>query len=129
MNYLLAGTLAPTYKDELGIPEIFVTWRLIWEDTRYRDGTIPEEETQYLAPPLAASVVSPHPGEPLRAVPGDIVPKTGWWHTPALQGEAGSRYFKEGERFPDRQLSSWGKIIWTYDPERQAGDGRSEDGK
>ena len=54
MNYLLAGTPAPkleitdgTYV--VGRP-ISVTWRLIWEDTRYLDGVIPEEEALYFPP-------------------------------------------------------------------------------
>jgi hypothetical protein len=117
MNYLMADTIAPTYKDGLGEPEIQVVWRLIWEDTRYRDGIIPEEESQYLAPP--AVVTSPQANDKLRGQPGEVVPETGWWHTPALQGSVGMRHFTRGEHFPEQKTSQWGDIIWTYDAEQQ----------
>ena len=51
MNYLLGGTTAPTIWESDGTYEtentLNVTWRLIWEDTRYIDGTIPAEERAY----------------------------------------------------------------------------------
>jgi hypothetical protein len=57
LNYLHAGTLAPSleqvYRDptdkEWGCDSMQakVTWRLIWRDDRYEDGTIPEEEKEY----------------------------------------------------------------------------------
>ncbi len=49
MNYLVAGSRAPLYRDDMNDPPFAVTWRLVWEDTRYRDGQIPEEEGEYLA--------------------------------------------------------------------------------
>lgn len=119
MNYLLSGTVAPSHRSaETKSSIIPVRWRLIWEDTRYRDGTIPEEESQYLAPPAAA--VLPQATDKLRRQPGEVVPETGWWHTPALQGDAGMRHFTRGEHFPEQKTSQWGDIIWTYDAERQA---------
>jgi hypothetical protein len=49
MNYLLEGAPAPMALD----PEDDLrpaVWRLIWEDTRYRDGMIPDEENLYFRP-------------------------------------------------------------------------------
>lgn len=47
MNYLIAGTKAPYYRDTEGERPFRVTWRLIWEDARYKDGTIPVDERRY----------------------------------------------------------------------------------
>ncbi|WP_275892873.1 Imm72 family immunity protein [Burkholderia sp. LMG 13014] len=33
--------------------EQVVRWRLLWEDTRYRDGSIPAEEGTYFPKPVA----------------------------------------------------------------------------
>jgi hypothetical protein len=49
MNYLLGGIKAPWIMRKgriLTLPSP-VYWRLIWEDTRYQDGTVPEVEQQY----------------------------------------------------------------------------------
>ncbi len=48
MSYLHVGSNAPNmaaYGEELGLP---TTWHLLWRDTRYEDGTIPEEERDYI---------------------------------------------------------------------------------
>ena len=113
MNYLLAGAIAPRYRDSELDLAFDVRWRLIWADHRYEDGTIPEEEKDYLAE-------VPEPGqERLRGLPSEAVPKTGWWHSPALSGETGLRYFKQGERFPEAETSAYGQVIWNYDPANQ----------
>ena len=61
MNYLLGGTPAPTLWENDGVEStgnvLSVNWRLIWEDRRYQDGTIPAEERQYF--PLAAVSAAP----------------------------------------------------------------------
>ncbi len=118
MNYLLADTMAPPYQDSLESKAIPVRWRLIWEDTRYRDGTIPEEEAQYCAPP--APVPSAPPDGKLRAQPGEVVPKTGDWWSPAFQGANQVRHFEQGERFPAIETTNYGVVIWYYDPDRQS---------
>ncbi len=50
MNYLLQGEPSRSYSslpvDYSGRP---VTWRLVWEDRRYEDGSIPEEEHDYFS--------------------------------------------------------------------------------
>ena len=61
MNYLLGGTPAPTLWENDVVEStgnvLSVNWRLIWEDRRYQDGTIPAEERQYF--PLAAVSAAP----------------------------------------------------------------------
>ena len=50
LNYFLAGTKAPWQSDGSGNPGATAPaiWRLVWEDTRYCDGVIPDE-SEYLA--------------------------------------------------------------------------------
>ena len=95
-----------------------VVWKLLWEDHRYEDGTIPEEEQSYFldAPQIA---VRPPDGR-LRALPNDVVPKTGDWWSPAFHGANQVRRFEQGERFPATETTSYGAVIWYYDPERQS---------
>lgn len=50
----------------------------------------------------------------LRGLPGEVVPRGGIWHTPALKGAAGLRVFAAGERFPPTQLTDWGQVIWSW---------------
>lgn len=49
MNYLHGGSPAPRAKQETERESlrVDVTWRLLWRDDRYQDGTIPEEENGY----------------------------------------------------------------------------------
>ncbi len=50
MNYLHQGSAAPTIDFDGDDPRNEgrpTVWRLLWEDTRYRDGVIPEEERDY----------------------------------------------------------------------------------
>jgi hypothetical protein len=61
MSYLLEGVAVPpamTIDEKDGDSYIRpASWRLIWEDTRYLDGTIPEEETDYC--PATERTVAP----------------------------------------------------------------------
>ncbi|WP_321814006.1 MULTISPECIES: pentapeptide repeat-containing protein [unclassified Paraburkholderia] len=50
----------------------------------------------------------------LKGKPGDVVPQSGWWVSPALGSEQGRRYFKAGETFPDIKSTNWGLVIWSY---------------
>lgn len=54
----------------------------------------------------------------LKGYPNEVVPKTGWWGTPALKEDAW-RYFKQGEHFPATHTTSYGSVIWSYDPTQQ----------
>jgi hypothetical protein len=55
----------------------------------------------------------------MRCLPGAIVPRSGWWHSPAFQGEQGFRYFKQGSKFPVDSTTEWGVVFWYYDAQRQ----------
>ena len=114
MNYLLAGTIAPKYKDGELEPEINVAWRLIWADHRYEDGIIPEEEAEY----LAEATPAPHQ-ERLRGLPNELVPQTGWWWSPAFIGTDALRHFNQGEHFPPTETTNYGGVFWYYDADRQ----------
>lgn len=50
MNYLHGGSPAPQANQEIkdDIVQTSVTWRLLWRDTRYEDGSIPVEEQSYV---------------------------------------------------------------------------------
>ncbi|WP_084162356.1 MULTISPECIES: pentapeptide repeat-containing protein [Paraburkholderia] len=50
----------------------------------------------------------------LKGKPGDVVPQSGWWVSPALGSEQGRRYFNRGETFPDIKSTNWGLVIWSY---------------
>ncbi|AXV79140.1 MULTISPECIES: Imm71 family immunity protein [Ralstonia solanacearum species complex] len=85
MSYLHGGSDAPNmaaYAEERGLP---ATWRLLWRDTRYEDGTIPEEERNYVflkpepekegAQPIASTTHEPF----IWATSGQPAPQTGRW--------------------------------------------------
>ncbi|WP_082729566.1 pentapeptide repeat-containing protein [Burkholderia sp. FL-7-2-10-S1-D7] len=71
--------------------------------------------------------VTPDSSEPIRPTaslrlkgrPGDVVPQSGWWVSPALGSEQGRRYFNAGERFPDIKSTNWGLVIWSYHADDQ----------
>jgi hypothetical protein len=108
MNYLLSCTQAPLYQDGELDPAIPVQWRLIWKDTRYLDGTIPDEESEYLAQAVEA------PTARLRCEAGQPCPAEGWWVTPA----GGDRqHFKQSELMPDIK-SDYGQTIWQWDQQQ-----------
>lgn len=131
MNYLLGGTVAPLVIRECGnfteepigngetvflpdIEDIPTTWRLIWEDRRYPDGTVHDEEKDYFLPlpkETAPSTVSPR--ETARALPGERCTKPGYWWTPAHEGSR--RRFEQDEVFPDFPDSDYGETIWYFD--------------
>jgi hypothetical protein len=50
MSYLHAGSVAPRARQETETESLRsdVTWRLLWRDDRYEDGTIPKEESDYV---------------------------------------------------------------------------------
>ena len=118
LNYFLAGTKAPWQSDGSGNPGATAPaiWRLVWEDTRYRDGVIPDE-SEYLADYAPAvnepATHLPPVDHPTRAEANQPCPNTGYWYTPA---KAHSRaLFKRGEVMPDFPGSSYGATIWYWD--------------
>lgn len=131
MNFLVQGREAPTMIPE-SASELWertgngpmyakptrgpVRWRLIWRDDRYGDNGIPDEERNYLR--MADEVQSPEVmPEKLRGLPGEVVPRSGVWWTPAFKNEQ-VRLFKQGERFPEQRQSDYGDVIWYLDSER-----------
>jgi hypothetical protein len=108
MNYLLAGTPAPkmyvtdgTYV--VGQP-ISVTWRLIWEDTRYLDGSIPDEEALYFPPEaeiVKPAIISGSSDVQPSAPTGALCPESGNWVV--LDDIHGKQTFQKGERLPQHQ--------------------------
>lgn len=55
----------------------------------------------------------------LKGMPGETVPRSGWWTSPALGAKDGRQYFKAGERFPDTKMTDWGQVIWSYGENNQ----------
>jgi uncharacterized protein YjbI with pentapeptide repeats len=56
----------------------------------------------------------------LKGKPGEIVPQSGWWVSPALGNEQGRRYFEAGQKFPDTEVTNWGRVMWSYNPNDQS---------
>lgn len=52
----------------------------------------------------------------IRCQPGDLVPRSGWWQTPALDGERSSQFFEQGEKFPEIETTEWGAVLWYFEP-------------
>jgi len=97
MNYLLQDTPAPLLDWDNPRP---VTWRLIWEDTRYVDGVIPPEEALYFPPEekivqLARPVSTP---DLPSALTGDVCSKSGNWAV--LEDVNGKKMFQKGDKLP-----------------------------
>lgn len=129
MNFLVQGREAPNMVPEAAYAlwkktgdgpaygeDYPVRWRLIWRDDRYGDNGIPDEERNYLR--MADEVQTPEVmPEKLRGLPGEVVPRSGVWWTPAFKSEQ-VRLFKQGDRFPEQQQSDYGDVIWYLDSER-----------
>ena len=65
-------------------------------------------------------VKSPHPDHGrLRGLPNEIVPKTGWWWSPAFTGTDALRHFNQGEHFPSPETTNYGGVFWYFDADRQ----------
>jgi hypothetical protein len=82
MNYLLQGAPAPKALNQGGIIRP-AAWRLIWEDKRYLDGVVPEEEKFYFRPtevirkPVESTAVELDPV--ISSQSNRKVPKAGIW--------------------------------------------------
>ena len=84
MGYLHGGTKVPrksAYASTKGVP---TTWRLLWRDDRYEDGTIPEEEKGYVF--LSPEEPKPQAPAPVRVdsklvvlESGQLAPVAGRW--------------------------------------------------
>jgi hypothetical protein len=89
------------------------TWRLLWEDTRYRDGQIPEEEARYPTPTQSVEMAeAPEPPLNLRCEAGQPCPRTGYWVTPAHA--EGRHRFEHGQTMP-AVGGDYGTTIWQWE--------------
>lgn len=89
------------------------TWRLLWEDTRYKDGRIPDEEARYPTPTQSVAMArAPEPLRNLRCEAGQPCPQTGYWISPALV--EGRRRFEQGQAMPTVG-GDYGATIWQWD--------------
>lgn len=117
-NYFYQGTLAPKYSKGDIHQSKFTEWYLIWEDKRYLDGIIPEEEKFYIFDIENFGNVNAHADvnftEKLSIRSGQICPKTGYWFTVAQENSR--QYFKEGEILPEIK-TDWGEVYWQFDGE------------
>jgi len=103
MNYLLQNTPAPllAYGGGDNRP---VVWRLIWEDTRYLDGSIPDEEALYFPPEaeiVKPAIISGSSDVQPSAPTGALCPESGNWVV--LDDIHGKQTFQKGERLPQYQ--------------------------
>lgn len=114
-NYFLNGAIATQYKLEGTEDWYDVKWRLIWEDKRYLDGTIPEEEKAYIFD-IENIGIKAHTNieatEKLSVRAGQVCPKSGCWFTVAQENSR--QYFKQSEILPDIK-SDWGEVYWQFD--------------
>ena len=96
-----------------------VAYLLDIDDSSIDHMVYPKDLVAYARKLRDEGVASPRPDHGrLRGLPNEIVPKTGWWSTPALNAGA-SRYFEEGQLFPPTKTSNYGNVIWDYDPTQQ----------
>ena len=122
MTYMCAGQEAYRYGERCDTPGGGnpVTWKLIWEDTRYLDGVIPDEEADYYpesnTPPDFSALVGEElidPKVPLDQVAsarsGQPAQYTGTW---AAMDDLGGRIFwKKGEPLPRHKGR---EVEWVY---------------
>ncbi|AUT54881.1 MULTISPECIES: Imm72 family immunity protein [Paraburkholderia] len=88
-NYLVKGTPAPNIKGRpdprtLQSAVTSTHWRLLWEDTRYKDGVIPDESQYFLVAqhrdaPADEGAAHEEPEAEIEVRTGDICPVTGTW--------------------------------------------------
>jgi hypothetical protein len=116
MSYLLEGVAVPpavTINEKDG--ESYTrpaTWRLIWEDTRYRDGTMPEEEKEYFPATEAAPTAQPVTVEadPLISLDtGQRASKPGIWVV-ANRLDVRKR-FESGDKLPQHEGRD---VVWLW---------------
>jgi hypothetical protein len=77
------------------------------------DGAWPTPEQRKVLPPKGEA----HGDESRRrALPGEPAPQTGWWLSVAIDGEQGRVHRRAGERMPSGEVTSKGRVVWTFDP-------------
>ncbi|QGZ66046.1 Imm72 family immunity protein [Paraburkholderia acidisoli] len=106
-NYFLKGSIAHPYLLEGSNDERPVRWRLLWEDDRYRGGSLPAEE--------AALFLAVAPQLTPRALPGALCPRSGYWQHDAARDTV---FIEAGTPMPGPEQTPWGVLIWRFcDPQ------------
>lgn len=121
MAYMCQGQEAYRYGAPCSMPRAgtTVTWRLVWEDTRYRDGVIPAEEEDYFpednTPPDFSRLVGAELANDWRSDlvvvqrSGEPARYTGTW---AAQDHLHGRIFwRQGDPLPQHRGAS---VDWVY---------------
>ncbi|MET3243437.1 hypothetical protein ABIE53_000182 [Burkholderia sp. OAS925] len=84
-NYLVSDTKAPNVRGKWNEAEsrterLGTHWRLLWEDTRYKDGVIPDESEYFLErAPINVPTDHGQPEEEIEVRTGEVCPITGTW--------------------------------------------------
>jgi hypothetical protein len=121
MSYMCAGQEAYRYGEPCSAPGAgtAVHWKLVWEDTRYRDGVIPEEEQDYYptsnTPPDFSRLVGEELSIEVRsdeivvAKSGEAARYSGTW---AVKYDLSGRIFwRKGDPLP---LHKGQPVEWVY---------------
>ena len=99
-----------------------VAYLLDIDDSSIDHMVYPKDLVAYARKLRDEGVKSPHPDHGrLRGLPNEIVPKTGWWWSPAFTGTDALRHFNQGEHFPPIETTNYGGVFWYYDVDRQRG--------
>ena len=115
MNYLHGGSRAPQITVETADDnmDLDTTWRLLWRDERYADGTVPEEEAYYhftkpdkVQPPAPAIWA---PEETIWAESGTAASATGKWLVESDLNA--SLMVTKGEKLP---LYQGREVTWVF---------------
>lgn len=116
MNYFVVNSTAPHIGEGRSVEP--TTWRLLWKDDRYLDGTIPDEESGYVfnePRPLRKAVpysttYAPTPDEMILAIESNMpVEKAGVWAV--LNDLQERRTFKVGDVFPHHKGQP---VTWVW---------------
>ena len=95
-----------------------VTYLLDIDDSSYRDHEFYPRDMADFAREIKAPRTLTKPIETtLRGLPGQTVPKTGRWWTPALPPETRRQTFNEGDKFLGPDQTQYGAVIWYFEPQ------------
>ncbi|QBH03053.1 Imm71 family immunity protein [Xanthomonas oryzae] len=115
LNYLHGGSPAPQAGQIVrdASIDIDVVWRLIWRDDRYEDGTIPEEEADYVfmesePPPVQQEAATDAARRQVSAMSGQRAPQAGRWLV--MDDLNAAAQFNAGDELP---LHEGRKVQWV----------------
>ncbi|AKO10536.1 hypothetical protein ACU17_15745 [Xanthomonas oryzae pv. oryzicola] len=115
LNYLHGGSPAPQAGQIVrdASIDIDVVWRLIWRDDRYEDGTIPEEEADYVfmesePPPVQQEAATDAARRQVSAMSGQRASQAGRWLV--MDDLNAAAQFNAGDELP---LHEGRKVQWV----------------